>query len=143
MTRERPTPPPRPPWHPFPLTELVVLVAVGCALGAVLTFGSARAWWFGAASLVLGTLAGMEIAVREHLSGYRSHAAALGGLAGCAVSVAGFLEAASPAELLGSSAGVFVVVAGGLQLQFRRRRRRAAAAAMNSGPAGGLMRRSP
>ena len=56
------------------------------------------------AGLALGALAGLETALREHLSGHRSHAAVLAGLP--AVGVAGVL-----AVLFGSSV---VAVCGGL-----------------------------
>jgi hypothetical protein len=122
MTNHRPAPPP--PWHPLPLTELVVLLAVGCAGGAVLTFGSSRAFWFGGAALALGLLAGLEVAVREHFSGHRSHAAALGGTLGCTLSLGAFLAAGSPIEIASVSFGGFVLAAAALHWQFRRHRGR-------------------
>ena len=113
---------PRPPWHPFPLTEIVVLVAVLCALGAVLTFGSPRAFWFGGAALALGLLAGLEIPVREHLSGYRSHAATLGAVVGCGLSAIGVVGAESPVQVLCVSIAGFLMTAAALHWEFRRHR---------------------
>ncbi len=41
-----------------------------------------------AVGLVLGALAGMELSIREHFAGYRSHTLVLSGAAGVAVLVA-------------------------------------------------------
>jgi hypothetical protein len=63
---------PRALWHPFPLSELLILVgAIGAAIGfsrhgssgATLTLA-------GLAAVLLGTL---EFTLREHLGGFRSH----------------------------------------------------------------------
>jgi hypothetical protein len=82
----------RPPaaWDPFPLTELVILV--GLVLLAIGFFDQDRATLlfvgFGLTALASG-----ELALREHLAGYRSHSALLGGLAavlvGLVLAVAG------------------------------------------------------
>ena len=125
VVRDRPGPPPPPPWHPLPLTELVVLLAFGCAVGAMLTFGSPRAVWFGAAALALGSLAGLELAVREHFSGHASQAATLGGAAGCAAAIGAFLAGGSPLAIVCTGAAVFAVAAAALRWQFRRARRHA------------------
>ena len=65
---------PHSPWHPFPLSELLILAG---AIGAVV------AWQRGVAhrgtalliasiaAVMLGTI---EVTLREHLSGFRSHA---------------------------------------------------------------------
>jgi hypothetical protein len=64
---------PKTPWHPFPLVELAVLV--GIVLIAVGFFS--RDTHRGRALLVLGfalgSLGGLDTAVREHFAGYRSH----------------------------------------------------------------------
>lgn len=64
---------PRAPWHPLPLSELLILVG---AIGAVVAWqrgpqsnGSLLA--AGITAVVIGTV---EFTLREHLSGYRSHA---------------------------------------------------------------------
>jgi hypothetical protein len=66
--RERP----RAPWHPLPLSE--ILIAVGIAAMAIsLSRGSPAVapLLAGVGALLLGTL---EVTLREHLSGFRSHA---------------------------------------------------------------------
>ena len=110
----------------LPLNELLVLVALGCAVGAVLTFGSPRALWLGGAALALGLLAGLEIAVREHFSGHESRAATLGGAAGCAVAIGAFFDSATPAAIIAAGLAAFGLVGVALAWQFRRAGRRTA-----------------
>jgi hypothetical protein len=78
---------PPPIWAPFPLTELVtlagiVLMAWGLASGG--TEGNRRL----AAGLAIASLAGLELAVREHVTGFRSHSALLAGAVAIFVMVA-------------------------------------------------------
>lgn len=66
---------PRPPWHPFPLAELLILVGlVAVAIGAARGESGKTLLFVGIAVVVLGTL---DTTIREHLSGYRSHAGLL------------------------------------------------------------------
>jgi hypothetical protein len=67
---------PKAPWHPVPLVELailsgIVLLVVGFVVGgdggAILAIGG----------IVLVAIASLELAIREHFSGYRSHSALL------------------------------------------------------------------
>ena len=69
---------PKAPWAPFPLIELVVLVALVLLVGGFVVRGHRGTLMIGA-GLVLGTLAGLELSIREHLTGYRSHTALLAG----------------------------------------------------------------
>jgi hypothetical protein len=65
------------PWGSFPLAELAVLA--GIVLLVVGFLGSdARALVLG---LALGALGGLEVSVREHFAGYRSHTTLLAGVA--------------------------------------------------------------
>jgi hypothetical protein len=67
--------PPRSPWHPLPLSELLILVgAIGAAIGLSkighgLSSG-APALLAGLGAVGIGTI---EVTLREHRSGYRSH----------------------------------------------------------------------
>lgn len=66
---------PRAPWHPFPLAELLILVGlVAVAIGAARGESGKTLLLVGIAVVVLGTL---DTTIREHLSGYRSHAGML------------------------------------------------------------------
>jgi hypothetical protein len=65
------------PWGSFPLQELTVLV--GLALLAIGFVGSSPVTI--AVGVALGCLAGLELSVREHFAGYRSHSVLLAGTA--------------------------------------------------------------
>lgn len=62
---------PQPPWHPWPLSELLILVGL---IGTIVGFGRGEGGhtllFAGIGAIVLGTL---EFTTREHLGGYRSH----------------------------------------------------------------------
>jgi len=75
---------PAPPWGSFPLSELVVLVGL-VMLVAGFFVGPPRGGLLLGTGLALGSLAGLELAVREHFSGYRSHTILLGGAVGIAL----------------------------------------------------------
>src|SRR5256714_15132488 len=78
--RGRPTIDERPPapWGKFPLVELVVLAAL-ILLPLSFVVGGARGRVMLTGALVLGSLAGLELSIREHFAGYRSHTALLAG----------------------------------------------------------------
>ena len=62
---------PQAPWHPLPLSELLILVGLIGAVVGIARGSSGRALLFtGLGAVVIGTL---EFTVREHLSGYRPH----------------------------------------------------------------------
>ena len=84
-TRERP----QAPWGAFPLAELVVLLALVLAVAGFF-MRSERGTVMLIAGLVLGSLAGLELAAREHFAGYRSHTSLL---AACAAFATGAVVA--------------------------------------------------
>ncbi|HXA55483.1 MAG TPA: hypothetical protein VNV37_11485 [Solirubrobacteraceae bacterium] len=75
---------PNAPWHPLPLSELLILIgAIGAALGLARTghggFANGGSLLLaGLAAVALGTI---EVTLREHRSGYRSHTVMLAALA--------------------------------------------------------------
>ena len=75
---------PKPPWHPFPLVELCALAGIVLIVLGLLDLESDRGLLLLLAGMVLGSLAGLETALREHFSGYKSHAAVLAGIPGVA-----------------------------------------------------------
>jgi hypothetical protein len=67
------------PWGSFPLSELVILLGL-----VLILWGAARGSGGGemvAAGLVIASLGGGELALREHMGGYRSHSSLLAGVA--------------------------------------------------------------
>jgi hypothetical protein len=79
--RSRMSEAPKAPWSPFPLTELVILLSLVMLALGFLSGGNRRGTFIGV-GLVLASLGGGELALREHFAGYRSHTSLLAGLAG-------------------------------------------------------------
>jgi hypothetical protein len=77
----RRSPPGRPPapWGRFPLIELVVLLGLGLLVAGFVVQGARGATMI-AAGVALASLAGLELSIREHLAGYRSHSTVLAGV---------------------------------------------------------------
>ena len=73
-TAERPPPP----WGSFPLTELVTLLGIVLAIGGMISgVEENRGRTMLGAGIALGSLAGLETAIRDHFAGYRSHSTLL------------------------------------------------------------------
>jgi hypothetical protein len=77
----RPTLAERPPplWGSFPLTELLVLAGIVLMVWGFLESSGQAANAKLAAGLAVASLAGLELAVREHVTGFRSHTTLLSG----------------------------------------------------------------
>jgi hypothetical protein len=111
------------PWGSFPLVELVVLIGIVLLVGGFIVSGN-RGTVMIATGLALGSLAGLELSIREHFAGYRSHTLVLAGAAAIACLAALFFLAPSslsPGLRLGVAAAVFALAAWGLTVAFRRR----------------------
>ena len=67
---------PPPPWAPVPLVELAVLAALIIGVIGFFTSGPKGAILLVCAA-VLGSLAGLEITIREHFAGFKSHTTVL------------------------------------------------------------------
>ena len=98
---------PKAPWSPFPLTELVILLALVMLALGFLSNGDRRGTFIGI-GLVLASLGGGELALREHFAGFRSHTSLLAGLTGF---IAGALAVAAGAPKI---AVLVIAVAVGL-----------------------------
>jgi hypothetical protein len=83
---------PAPPWAPFPLVELVILLGLVLMLVGVFAGGDRQGPLI-VGGVALAALAGLEQAIREHFAGFRSHttliAGAVGFACGAIVAVAG------------------------------------------------------
>jgi hypothetical protein len=93
---------PPPPWGAFPLGEIVTFLGI---VGLVVGFATGSFRVLAVAFAMVG-LSALELAVREHRAGFRSHSSLLALAAG--VAVAGALVA------LGTSHAVQVTVAAGV-----------------------------
>ncbi|HEY7621241.1 MAG TPA: hypothetical protein VH834_15795 [Solirubrobacteraceae bacterium] len=112
---------PEAPWSPFPLSELVVFIALVLIVAGFFADGPRRAALLGC-GFVLVTLAGLELALREHFAGYRSHSTLLAGAAAIAVVAPLYLLTGVPQlVLLAVGAGVFALVLVLARNAFRRR----------------------
>ena len=112
---------PSAPWSPFPLTELVVLLSLALIVAGVLTDGGRRGVLL-ACGFALVSLAGLELAVREHFAGYRSHSTLLAAACAIVLDVPLFLWTALPQiALLVIGAVVMLVVLTRLRQAFRAR----------------------
>ncbi|HEU4977803.1 MAG TPA: hypothetical protein VFT42_02810 [Solirubrobacteraceae bacterium] len=112
---------PKAPWSPFPLVELSILV--GLVLIGIGIFGSAsKRGLFIACGFALVSLSGLELSIREHFAGFRSHSSLLAGAAAVAVDVPLYFATKLPQEaLLGVAVVVFGLVLHLLRQAFRRR----------------------
>jgi hypothetical protein len=113
---------PKAPWHPFPLVELCVLVGIVLlVVGAIVGLNTDRGRLALLCGLLLASLGGLDTALREHFSGYRSHSSVLAGLP--AVLAAGVLFFVR-APWIAIAGGAALVFAGGFlafRTAFRRR----------------------
>ncbi|MGI8556826.1 MAG: hypothetical protein ACR2ND_00710 [Solirubrobacteraceae bacterium] len=101
---------PAAPWAPFPLVELCILLAL-ILIGLGFFSSGARGRALFGAGLTLVSLAALELTIREHFGGYRSHSALLAG-AGAVVSGAllYFLVGAPRGWVIVAGAGVFAAL---------------------------------
>jgi hypothetical protein len=111
------------PWGSFPLVEICVLVGIVMLVLGFIVQGQ-RGSLLIAVGLVLGSLAGLELSVREHFAGYRSHTVLLAGAA--SIAVLAFLFYVGPEELspgvrVAAGVATFAAAAWALTTAFRRR----------------------
>jgi hypothetical protein len=121
-TREAPPAP----WGSFPLTEMVVLVALIFGVIGFIRFSHHSGKVMVVAAMCLGSLGGLEVSIREHFAGFRSHTTLLA--ASCAVGsmilisvIAGKAGLAILALVVGIGVLVFVLAFYGLRQAFVRR----------------------
>ncbi len=86
--------PPPAPWGSFPLVELAVFVGLVMLILGFFVVDGSRGPILVATGLVLGSIGGFELSIREHFAGYRSHTLILAGIP--AAVVLGILFYAGP-----------------------------------------------
>ena len=101
------------PWGTFPLVEIVVLVGIVMLIvGAVIGFSEPRGQALLGTGLVLASLAGLELSVREHFAGYRSHTSLLTAAAGVAAMLGlYYLVKASASVAMAGGAAIAAIAA--------------------------------
>jgi len=101
---------PKPPWGSFPLVELSALAAIVLGVWGILRGGHGGVTMLMVAML-LGSVAGLEVAIREHFGGYRSHTLVLSGVLAFAILAFLYLAHAQRTVLIaGAAAGVLIGV---------------------------------
>lgn len=121
----RPSADERPPplWDPFPLTELVILAGIVLMAWGFLSGAGHGANAKLAAGLAIAALAGLELAIREHVTGFRSHTTLLAGAVAIVVIVG--LGLGAGLDVLGvlliAGVGAFAASFYGLRELFKRR----------------------
>ena len=113
---------PPPPWGNFPLSEITIFIAIVLIIVGFF-MGGDRGPIVAAAGLALGALGGLEISIREHFAGYRSHSLLLAGaLAMLTITVIALVAGKVFVPIL-LGAGLLAFGAGflGLREAFRRR----------------------
>jgi uncharacterized membrane protein YhiD involved in acid resistance len=100
--------------------ELCILVALVLGVVGFFTRGPRSAIMLAAAA-ALGSLAGLELSIREHLAGYRSHTTLLAATAAVAAAAALFFVRAPHGVLLAVVAVVFAGAFYALRELFKRR----------------------
>ncbi|MBS1871244.1 MAG: hypothetical protein JSS99_16450 [Actinobacteria bacterium] len=108
---------PAPPWGSFPLIELCALAAIVIGVWGILAHDGVLLT--GAA--FLGSVAGLEVALREHLGGYRSHTLVLTGALTVATLALLLLAGVARATVLIVAPAMLVAGFVGFRQLFKRR----------------------
>jgi hypothetical protein len=117
-TRREEAPPA--PWGRFPLVELCVLLAL--VLGVMgFVEGGRRGFVLLGCAMVLGSLAGLELSIREHFAGYRSHSSVLAGAVAVASGAALWFAHVPQVAILPIAVAIFAAAFFAFREVFRRR----------------------
>jgi hypothetical protein len=109
---------PKAPWSPFPLVELSILIG----LVLMVTGFVKRDALFVVCGVGLVGVASLELAIREHFAGYRSHSSLLAlAVAVGTMAILGIGIGVARIAAIAAAAVVFVVAFLALRAAFRRR----------------------
>jgi hypothetical protein len=111
---------PQPPWHPFPLVELCVLVGLVALVLGFIERDSDRGRILIITGMALGSLGGLDTALRDHWAGYRSHATLLASLPAVAAAGVLFFARAPWPVIPAAAVAVFAAAFIALRRVFRR-----------------------
>jgi hypothetical protein len=111
---------PAAPWGRFPLVEVCVLLALIIGVAGFVRGGDSGGVMLAAAA-ALGSLAGLELAIREHFGGFRSHTVLLAAAPGVLAMGVLFFAGAPRVAMLGAGIGVFAAAFWALREVFKRR----------------------
>jgi hypothetical protein len=114
-TAERPPAP----WGSFPLSELCVFLALILGIAGLVVWGD-QGRTMVLAAMALGSLAGLELSIREHFAGYRSHTSLLAGATAFVAVTVVLLTAGTSGVALGAVLVVGLLVFGGAFYGFRQ-----------------------
>jgi hypothetical protein len=112
---------PKAPWHPFPLVELCVLAGIVLLVLGIVDSGSDRGRAMLVSGMLLGSLGGLDTALREHFSGFRSHTMILAGLPAVAIAAALYLLRAPWPAVVAGAVAAFGAGTWALARAYRRR----------------------
>lgn len=114
---------PPPLWGSFPLAEILIFAGIVLMMWGFLGGGGKEANAKLAAGLVIASLGGLEVTIREHVTGFRSHTTLLAGIVAIATIIAfGLISGVDVlGPLLISGALSFAAAFYGLRTLFRRR----------------------
>ncbi len=116
---------PKPPWHPVPLVELCVLVGIVLLVLGALDLRSDRGKLMLVLGMALGSLGGLDTALREHLAGYRSHTTVIASLPAVTTAALLYFARAPWPVLIAGAVAVFAGVFWLMRRVFMRRASRA------------------
>ena len=116
---------PKPPWHPVPLVELCVLVGLVLLVLGALNLRSDRGKVMLVIGMALGSLGGLDTALREHLAGYRSHTTVIAALPAVTTAALLFFARVPWIVLILGAVAVFAVVFWWMRRVFMRAATRA------------------
>ncbi|MEA2295746.1 MAG: hypothetical protein QOE86_3385 [Solirubrobacteraceae bacterium] len=112
---------PKPPWHPVPLVELSVLLGIVLIVIGLINNATSKGRIALVFGLALASVAGLDTAVREHFSGFRSHSTLLAGFPAVVAAAVLGLAGVAPVILLVAAAVIFGIGIWGFRNAFRRR----------------------
>ena len=116
---------PKPPWHPVPLVEICVLVGLVLLVLGALNLSSDRGKLMLVLGMALGSLGGLDTALREHLAGYRSHTTVIASLPAVTAAALAYFARLPWLVVVVAAVGVFAGVFWWMRRVFMRRASRA------------------